>query len=105
MTSFDRELEKQLKEVRNRLLNPPSSIDDLPTLLDEVENLLAYVEQAPSILMRGALLPSVKALINNKLLRHYEVDVKVSVVSCIIQITRIIAPDALYKDGQMKEIF
>ena len=101
MTSFDRELGKQLKEARNRLLNPPSSIDDLLTLLDEVENLLAYVEQASSKLMRGALLPSMKALINlinNKLLRHYEVDVKILVVSCIIQITRIITPDAPYKD-------
>ena len=44
-------------------------------------------------------------LINNKLLRHYEVDVKISVVSCIIQITRITTPDAPYKDEQMKEIF
>ena len=51
MTFFDRELEKQLKEVGNRLLNPPFSIDDLLTLLDEVESLLAYVEQAPSISM------------------------------------------------------
>ena len=86
MTSFDRELGKQLKEARNRLLNPPSSIDDLLTLLDEVENLLAYVEQASSKSMRGALLPSVKALINlinNKLLRHYEVDVKILVVSSL----------------------
>ena len=32
-------------------------------------------------------------------------DVKVSVVSCIIEITRIIAPDAPYKDEQMKETF
>ena len=32
-------------------------------------------------------------------------DVKVSVLSCIIEITRITAPDAPYKDGQMKEIF
>ena len=44
MTSFHIELEKQLKEAGNRLLNPPSSSDDLLTLLDEVENLLAYVE-------------------------------------------------------------
>ena len=108
MTSFDRELGKQLKEAGNRLLNPPSSIDEVLTLLDEVENLLAYVEQASAKSMRGALLPSVKALINlinNKLLRHYEVDVKVLVVSCIIQITRITTPDAPYKDEQMKEIF
>ena len=32
-------------------------------------------------------------------------NVKVSVVSCIIENTRIIAPDAPYKDEQMKEIF
>ena len=48
--------------------------------------------------MRGALFPLIKALINNKLLRHVEIDVKVSVVSCIIEITRITTPDALYKD-------
>ena len=55
--------------------------------------------------MRDALFLSIKALINNKLLRHTEIDVKVSVVSCIIEITRITAPDAPYKDEQMKEIF
>ena len=115
MTSFDgklekqlkdREFEKQIKEAGNRLLNPPSSIDDLLTLLDKVENFLAYVEQEPSKSMRDALLPSVKALSTNKLLRHAEMDdVKVSVISCIIEITRITAPDAPYKDEQMKAIF
>ncbi|KAK7818678.1 sister chromatid cohesion protein pds5 [Quercus suber] len=101
----DREFEKQITEAGNRLLNPPSSIDDLLTLLDKVENLLAYVEQESSKSMRDALFSSVKALINNKLLRHTDMDVKVSVVSCIIEITRITEPDAPYKDEQMKEIF
>ena len=55
--------------------------------------------------MWDALFPLVKALINNKLLRHAEMDVKVSVLSSIIEITRIIALDAPYKDEQMKEIF
>ena len=44
MIAFDREFEKQIKEAGNILLNPPSTIDDLHTLLDKVENLLAYVE-------------------------------------------------------------
>nr|XP_023876103.1 sister chromatid cohesion protein pds5-like [Quercus suber] len=105
MTAFDREFEKEIKAVGNRLLNLPSSIDDLLTLLDEVENLLAYIEQVPSKSMRDALFPLVKALINNKLFRHVEMDVKVSVLSCIIEITRITTPDAPYKDEQMKEIF
>ena len=55
--------------------------------------------------MPDALLPSVKALITNKLLRHAEMDVKVSILSCIIEITRITTPNAPYKDEQMKEIF
>ncbi|KAK7831453.1 sister chromatid cohesion protein pds5 like protein b-b [Quercus suber] len=105
MTSFDRDLEEKLKETGSTLLNPPSSIDDLLTLLDKVENLLANVEQAPSKSMQDALLPSLKALISNELLRHAEMDVKVSVASCITEITRITAPDAPYDDEQMKEIF
>ena len=105
MISFHSELDKRLKEAGNKLLNPPFSIDDCLTLLDEVENLLSYMEQVPSKSMRDALFPSVKDLINNKLLRHAEMDVKVSVVSCIIEITRITAPNAPYKDAQMKEIF
>uniref|UniRef100_A0A2N9IG34 Uncharacterized protein n=1 Tax=Fagus sylvatica TaxID=28930 RepID=A0A2N9IG34_FAGSY len=55
--------------------------------------------------MQDALLPSMKALISIELLRHSEMDVKVSVASCITEITRITAPDAPYDDDQMKEIF
>jgi len=63
------------------------------------------VKQVSFKLMRDALLPSVKALITNKLLRHAEMDVKISIVSCIAEITKITAPDTPYKDEQMKEIF
>ena len=38
MIAFDWEFEKEIKEARNTLLNPPSSIDDLLTLLDKVKN-------------------------------------------------------------------
>ena len=105
MTAFDREFEKEIKEAGNTLLNPPSSIDGLLTLLDKVENLLAYVEQEPSKSMRDALLALVKALITNKLLRYSKMGVNVLVLSCTIEIIRITAPDAPYKDEQMKEIF
>lgn len=43
-----------------------------------------------------------KALISNKLLRHSDMDVKVSVVTCITEITRITAPNAPFDDDQMK---
>ncbi|KAI3943664.1 hypothetical protein MKW92_017955, partial [Papaver armeniacum] len=52
--------------------------------------------------MHNALAPLIKALVANELLRHPDVDVKVSVASCISEITRITAPEAPYEDDQMK---
>ncbi|XP_021647939.2 sister chromatid cohesion protein PDS5 homolog D isoform X3 [Hevea brasiliensis] len=99
------ELQEQLKETGNRLLDPPSSIDELLNMLDKLECLLINVEQAPSRSMQDALLSPMKALISNALLRNSDTDVKVSAVSCISEITRITAPDAPYSDDHMKEIF
>ncbi|KAK9280152.1 hypothetical protein L1049_013839 [Liquidambar formosana] len=105
MASSDPELEEQLIEAGNRLLQPPSSVDELLPLLDRVENCLSRVEQSPSESTQNALSASLKALVANELLRHSDVDVKVAVASCISEITRITAPDAPYDDDQMKDIF
>ncbi|CAL5440005.1 unnamed protein product [Camellia sinensis] len=105
MASGEREFEEQLEEAGNRLLQPPSSVDELLPLLDQVENFLSRVEQSPLKSMQTALSPSMKALVADKLLRHPDVDVKVAVASCISEITRITAPDAPYDDDQMKDVF
>lgn len=52
--------------------------------------------------MRDALLPLMKALVSDKLMKHSDEDVKVTVTSCITEITRITAPDAPYDDEKMK---
>lgn len=52
--------------------------------------------------MRDTLLPLMKALISDKLLKHSEEDVKITATSCITEITRITAPDAPYDDEKMK---
>ncbi|XP_059643018.1 sister chromatid cohesion protein PDS5 homolog C-like isoform X2 [Cornus florida] len=105
MASVDKELEEQLLEAGNRLLQPPSSVDELLPLLDRVENFLSRVEQSPSKPMQAAISPSTKALVVDELLRHPDVDVKVAVASCISEITRITAPEAPYSDDQMKDVF
>ncbi|XP_062019041.1 sister chromatid cohesion protein PDS5 homolog C isoform X1 [Rosa rugosa] len=105
MASTDNELEAQLLEAGNQLLEPPSTVDDLLPLLDRVESCLSKVEQSPNKSMQAALSPSQKALVADQLLRHSDPDVKVSVASCISEITRITAPDAPYDDDQMKEVF
>ena len=103
--SIETHLENQLNEAGSDLFNLPSSIDELLTLLYKVQNLLANVEQAPSKSIQDALLPSMKTLISNELLRHVEMDVKISVIFCIIEITMITAPDASCDNEKMKEIF
>ena len=55
--------------------------------------------------MHDTLLPIMKALVSHELLRHANMDVKVSVLSCITEITRITAPNAPYNDEKMKEVF
>ncbi|XP_008445261.2 sister chromatid cohesion protein PDS5 homolog C [Cucumis melo] len=105
MASSDKDVEEQLLEAGNKIVDPPTSVEELLPLLDKIESLLAKVEQSPSISMQVALTPSLKALVSDQLLRHSDIDVKVSVAACISEITRITAPDAPYNDEQMKEVF
>ncbi|KAK3035804.1 hypothetical protein RJ639_034620 [Escallonia herrerae] len=101
----EEELEKELKDVRKKLLLPLPSTPELLTLLDNVESAFSKVEQGPSIAIQDAIKPSIEALAANELLRHPDIDVKVSVASCISEILRITAPDQPYTDEQMKEFF
>ncbi|KAL5549193.1 hypothetical protein UlMin_004424 [Ulmus minor] len=102
---FEEILKEHLRDAGNRLLEPPSSIDDLLVLLDGTENLLKNVEQSPIESMQDALNPIMTALISDKMLRNSDMNVKVTVASCISEITRITAPDMPYDDEQMKENF
>lgn len=46
-----------------------------------------------------------EALVTDGLLRHPDIDVKVSIASCISEIMRISAPDQPYDDTRLKEFF
>ncbi|XP_052620681.1 sister chromatid cohesion protein PDS5 homolog C isoform X1 [Lactuca sativa] len=105
MASTEAELEQQLKEAGKQLSHPPDSVDGLLPVLDQVEKLLSKVDQSPKKSMLDALKPSMRALIQDSLLGHSDVDVKVAVASCISEITRITAPDAPYNDDQMRDVF
>ncbi|CAN4097911.1 unnamed protein product [Withania somnifera] len=105
MAPSDKELEEKISEAGNKLIEPPSSLDELLPLLDQVESSLSKVEQSPAKSMHDALSPLMKALVSNDLLRHSDLDVKVAVASCISEITRITAPDAPYDDDKMKDVF
>ncbi|KAK9059434.1 hypothetical protein SSX86_022054 [Deinandra increscens subsp. villosa] len=105
MTSTDVELEQQLKELGNQLSHPSDSVDELLRVLDQLEKLLLRVDQSPKQSMLDALKPSMNALIHDSLSKHSDIDVKVSVASCISEITRITAPEPPYTDDQMRDVF
>ncbi|XP_047324398.1 sister chromatid cohesion protein PDS5 homolog C-like isoform X5 [Impatiens glandulifera] len=105
MTSSKAELEEQLLKVGKKLLQPPATVDELLPLLDQAEALLSRVEQCPPRPLQSTLSLSTKALVEDELFRHSDIDVKVAVASCISEITRITAPDTPYDDDKMKEIF
>lgn len=60
------------------------------------------MDQEPTEPIQESLVHSMKALISDQLLKHMDEDVKISVTSCIAEITRITAPDVPYDDEQMK---
>ncbi|XP_059303542.1 sister chromatid cohesion protein PDS5 homolog D-like isoform X1 [Lycium ferocissimum] len=104
-SSSHKEIEDGLKDFGITLINPPSSSEELLNLLDKVECLLIKVGQAPADSMKDALRPVMRAMVGSELLKHADTDVKVSVVSCITELSRITAPQQPYDDGLMKEIF
>ncbi|KAL0853252.1 hypothetical protein Bca101_058404 [Brassica carinata] len=89
------------------LIDPPCSVDELLTLLDDVLICLKAVkEDWPALMKKQAVYLLKKASMNGKLCRHYsQVDVKVAVAACISEIVRIVAPDAPYDSPKMKEAF
>nr|XP_016499956.1 PREDICTED: uncharacterized protein LOC107818446 isoform X3 [Nicotiana tabacum] len=70
-----------------------------------LEHLLSTVEQVPPASVRDAFQPAREALAADGLLRHPDIDVKVSVASCISEIMRITAPDQPYDDRIIQEFF
>ncbi|XP_073139335.1 sister chromatid cohesion protein PDS5 homolog E-like isoform X2 [Henckelia pumila] len=100
-----KQLEDELIDAGSRLLMLSSSIDELLSLLEKAEKLLTKVRQQPPRSTGDALLPVMKALVSDDLLRHVDVNVQVAVASCINELTRITAPNPPYSDDEMKEVF
>ncbi|KAJ9549618.1 hypothetical protein OSB04_022161 [Centaurea solstitialis] len=104
-TDVELELAQQLREAGKQLSNPSPSEDELLHVLDQTEKLLSKVDQSPNTIMMAALRPPMNALVKGSLLKHSNVDVRISVAACISEITRITAPDAPYSDEEMKDVF
>nr|GEX16746.1 phospholipase-like protein [Tanacetum cinerariifolium] len=97
-------LQFQLMDVGNKLFHLSSSTPDILSVLMEMEKVLSRVQRPPSKAMVKVLHPIIHALIAEKLVRHPEVNVNISVVCCICEIIRMMA-NAPYSHEHMKEFF
>ena len=68
----------------------------------KLEHFLSLVKQILSVSTRYTFRHAMEALVADGLLRHPDMDVKVSITSCISEIMRITAPDQPYKDSILK---
>ncbi|XP_041998535.1 uncharacterized protein LOC121748320 isoform X2 [Salvia splendens] len=98
-------LKKSLMEYGSELVKPYDCTEVLTERLDKLEHLLSGTPQNYKKLVETFLQPAKEALITRDLIGHSELDVRVSVASCISQIIRITAPDEPYGEGDMKEFF
>ncbi|XP_057967234.1 sister chromatid cohesion protein PDS5 homolog A-like isoform X3 [Malania oleifera] len=105
MDSSREQLQKELVNVGNSLLGSPAAVGDVLILLDKAEIILSRVEQSPDKSMVDSFAPLLEALTSDGLLKHSSMDVKVSAISCLSEITRITAPTNPFDDEIMKTIF
>ncbi|KAG5606692.1 hypothetical protein H5410_028184 [Solanum commersonii] len=63
------------------------------------------VKQVPPASAQDVFRPTMEVLVADGLLRHLDIDVKVSVASCISEIMRITAPDQPYDDSRLTDFF
>ncbi|KAH9293886.1 hypothetical protein KI387_040910, partial [Taxus chinensis] len=84
---------------------PPHVKSVLFNTLEEAKSCLAMMEQYDYGSILSVMDSLVTHLARSKLLRHDEVDVRLMVITCISEVTRIIAPSLLYNETTMEEVY
>ncbi|KAL2526203.1 Tudor/PWWP/MBT superfamily protein [Abeliophyllum distichum] len=100
----EEQLNTHIIQSGKALLELAYTNEELLQELDKLKNLLSKVRQEiKRRKLKKVLRPATKALVG--LLRHVEMDVKISVTSCLTELIRITAPNEPLDDDNMKEYF
>lgn len=94
-------LKERIIRVGKKLKHPNHSEDALLKDLEETTNCLAMVKQSNKYIIHSLMFQ----LIKPKIFGHEDVRVKIMVVTCIAEVTRITTPNLPYSDDIMRDIF
>ncbi|KAH9832697.1 sister chromatid cohesion and DNA repair protein (BimD) [Teratosphaeria destructans] len=93
----------QSDEPLNWRAGKPIAVGDLLRRLKTLAEELQSLSQDHAD--RASLVPKAQELANQQLLGHKDKGVKAWTLLCIVEMFRLLAPDAPYKGGQLKQIF
>ena len=93
----------KFKEPLTWRYGKPIAVSDLLSRLKTLAEELASIEQGDAD--RDSLVPKAQELASAQLLAHRDKGVKAWTMLCIVEMFRLLAPDAPYKGGQLKQIF
>ncbi|KAK5127914.1 hypothetical protein LTR85_005031 [Meristemomyces frigidus] len=93
----------QFNEALTWKAGKPIAVSELLRRLKTLSEELQSIDQGEAD--RESLVPKAQELANVQLLGHKDKGVKAWTMLCIVEMFRLLAPDAPYKGGQLKQIF
>ncbi|KAJ8438242.1 hypothetical protein Cgig2_003631 [Carnegiea gigantea] len=99
------DIPNQLFKVGNELRTSVPSSNNLLELLEKLESLLAQVYQNPRTSIQDALVTLKGVLTSEVLVNHANIDIMISLASCLSELIRIAAPNLPFEDELMKKAF
>lgn len=94
---------QRLAAIGKQLAHPPHTKDAILKQLKQAAEMLAEMKQTQNV--NVSIQPLTKALALPMLIKHKDKDVRLLTTSCIMEILRIVAPDAPYSDKELQDIF
>lgn len=103
MKEMTRSVVQQLASIGKHLAHPPHTKDSILKQLKIAAGMLSEMTQSRGL--ATTIEPLTRALVLPMFLRHKDADVRLLTTTCIMEIMRIVAPDAPYHDDELQEIF
>ncbi|KAH7279481.1 hypothetical protein KP509_37G021700 [Ceratopteris richardii] len=94
---------QRLSAIGKQLTQPPHTKDAILKQLKQAAEMLSEMKQSQDA--KASLQPLTNALALPAILKHKDKDVRLFATSCIMEILRIVAPDAPYSDKELQDIF